>query len=214
MAISMNNGGGFGSRRGGRGHASALAEINVTPFVDVVLVLLVIFMLTAHVMEFGIEVDVPETRNTKESSKELPVVTITKAGFHPEEVKVATRVAGAGVAGFAGNAIVGGVVGGVVDVASGATLEHCPNPVKVVLQPVRRPHQPMPPPPECVVPDSTTAGARGRRGWTWSLAGGWSGSWRDRHRRTVGGLGPRSTSSAKVEMPFALTRSMSSTTRP
>jgi biopolymer transport protein ExbD len=78
MAFSLNNGGSMG--RGRRGHAAALAEINVTPFVDVVLVLLVIFMLTAHVMEFGIEVDVPETRNTKESSKELPVVTITKAG--------------------------------------------------------------------------------------------------------------------------------------
>jgi biopolymer transport protein ExbD len=80
MAFSMNNGGGFGSRRGGRGHASALAEINVTPFVDVVLVLLVIFMLTAHVMEFGIEVDVPETRNVQQTAKEMPVVTITKAG--------------------------------------------------------------------------------------------------------------------------------------
>ena len=45
-------------RRGG----NALAEINVTPFVDVVLVLLIIFMLTAHVMEFGIEVDVPKVR--------------------------------------------------------------------------------------------------------------------------------------------------------
>src|SRR5436305_9562994 len=78
MAVSMNNGGSLG--RGRRGHAAALAEINVTPFVDVVLVLLVIFMLTAHVMEFGIEVDVPETRNVKETAKEMPVVTITKAG--------------------------------------------------------------------------------------------------------------------------------------
>ena len=88
------------------------------------------------------------------------VVTITKAGFHPEEVKVNTRVAGAGVAGFAGNAVLGGVIGAGVDVASGATLEHCPNPVKVVLQPLRRPRQPVPPPPECVIPDSTTAPAQ------------------------------------------------------
>jgi biopolymer transport protein ExbD len=79
MAFSMNNGG-AGGRGNRRGHASALAEINVTPFVDVVLVLLVIFMLTAHVMEFGIEVDVPETRNVKETAKEMPVVTITKGG--------------------------------------------------------------------------------------------------------------------------------------
>jgi len=80
MAMSVNGGGGgFGGRRR-RGHSAALAEINVTPFVDVVLVLLVIFMLTAHVMEFGIEVDVPETRNVRETAKEMPVVTITREG--------------------------------------------------------------------------------------------------------------------------------------
>jgi biopolymer transport protein ExbD len=79
MAMSVNGGGGgFGSR--GRRHTGALAEINVTPFVDVVLVLLVIFMLTAHVMEFGIEVDVPHTRPQKQSTQEMPVVTITRAG--------------------------------------------------------------------------------------------------------------------------------------
>jgi biopolymer transport protein ExbD len=80
MAISTNggNGGGFGSRR--RGHTGTLADINVTPFVDVVLVLLVIFMLTAHVMEFGIEVDVPKTRNVKETAQQMPVITITRAG--------------------------------------------------------------------------------------------------------------------------------------
>ena len=64
MAFSMNSGGGFGSRQARHG-SPALSEINVTPFVDVVLVLLIIFMLTAHVMEFGIEVDVPKTKFTK-----------------------------------------------------------------------------------------------------------------------------------------------------
>ncbi len=78
MAISFSNGGGYGSRR--RGAGSSLSEINVTPFVDVVLVLLIIFMLTAHVMEFGIEVDVPKVRAVKDSAQELPVVTITKDG--------------------------------------------------------------------------------------------------------------------------------------
>jgi biopolymer transport protein ExbD len=81
MAITTSNGGsggGFRARR--RGHHGSLAEINVTPFVDVVLVLLIIFMLTAHVMEFGIEVDVPKVRGVKESAKEMPVVTITRAG--------------------------------------------------------------------------------------------------------------------------------------
>jgi biopolymer transport protein ExbD len=80
MAFSLDNGNGGSPRSRRRGHATALAEINVTPFVDVVLVLLVIFMLTAHIMEFGIEVDVPETRNVKETAKEMPVVTITKGG--------------------------------------------------------------------------------------------------------------------------------------
>jgi biopolymer transport protein ExbD len=76
MAISTNGGGGLGSRR--RNGIPSLSEINVTPFVDVVLVLLIIFMLTAHVMEFGIEVDVPKTRLVKQTAEDMPVVTITK----------------------------------------------------------------------------------------------------------------------------------------
>jgi biopolymer transport protein ExbD len=78
MAFPSLNGG-FGQRR--RGGGSTLSEINVTPFVDVVLVLLIIFMLTAHVMEFGLEVDVPKVRAVKDSAQELPVVTITKDGM-------------------------------------------------------------------------------------------------------------------------------------
>jgi biopolymer transport protein ExbD len=77
MALSAN-GGGFGSRRRG---GMTLSEINVTPFVDVVLVLLIIFMLTAHVMEFGIEVDVPKVRTVRDSAQELPTVTLTKDGL-------------------------------------------------------------------------------------------------------------------------------------
>jgi len=78
MAFSMNNGGsGRGRRRGG---SAALAEINIIPLVDVVLVLLVIFMLTAHVMEFGLEVDVPKVSQTKDSTEELPVVSLNKEG--------------------------------------------------------------------------------------------------------------------------------------
>jgi biopolymer transport protein ExbD len=78
MAMSVNGGGGFGSRRG-RGR-SVLSEINVTPFVDVVLVLLIIFMLTAHVMEFGIEVDVPQVKYVKDTAQQMPVITIDKTG--------------------------------------------------------------------------------------------------------------------------------------
>lgn len=76
MAINI---GGFGRGRRGR-DVPALSEINVTPFVDVVLVLLIIFMITAHVMEYGIEIDVPKTKTVAASSKELPVVTLSKSG--------------------------------------------------------------------------------------------------------------------------------------
>ena len=78
MAITVNNGGTSGRRR--FHGTSALSEINVTPFVDVVLVLLIIFMMTAHVMDSGIEVDVPKTKNVKDSAKELPVINITRDG--------------------------------------------------------------------------------------------------------------------------------------
>ncbi len=61
----------------GRTHTS-LSEINVTPFVDVVLVLLVIFMLTAPILESGIEVDLPKTKTVKVVSTERVVVTIDK----------------------------------------------------------------------------------------------------------------------------------------
>jgi biopolymer transport protein ExbD len=78
MAFSVS-GGGSRSRRGGRGGAP-LAEINVTPFVDVVLVLLIIFMLTAHVMEYGLQVDVPKTRYVRDTAQELPNISIQKDG--------------------------------------------------------------------------------------------------------------------------------------
>jgi biopolymer transport protein ExbD len=77
MAFSSIGGNGHTSRRRG---GAGLAEINITPFVDVLLVLLIIFMLTAHVMQFGLEVDVPHTRFAKDTAQELPVVSITKDG--------------------------------------------------------------------------------------------------------------------------------------
>ncbi len=57
---------------------TSLSEIKVTPFVDVVLVLLIIFMLTAPVLQSGIEVSVPKTKTVKQISEERLVITITK----------------------------------------------------------------------------------------------------------------------------------------
>jgi biopolymer transport protein TolR len=58
---------------------SSLAEINVTPLVDVVLVLLIIFMITAPVLQSGIEVAVPKTRTVKEITEQRLVLTIDKS---------------------------------------------------------------------------------------------------------------------------------------
>ena len=79
MAFSLNgvpSGLGRGRSRG----TPSLAEINIVPLVDVVLVLLIIFMLTAHVMEFGLEVEVPKVKPVKENIQDLPVVSISKDG--------------------------------------------------------------------------------------------------------------------------------------
>jgi biopolymer transport protein ExbD/biopolymer transport protein TolR len=58
---------------------SSLADINITPLVDVVLVLLVIFMITAPVLQSGIEVSVPKTRTVKEITEQRLVLTIDKS---------------------------------------------------------------------------------------------------------------------------------------
>jgi biopolymer transport protein ExbD/biopolymer transport protein TolR len=75
MAFNFQNG-----ARGRRRGPGALSDINIIPLVDVVLVLLIIFMLTAHVMEFGLEIEVPKVRQVRDSSEELPVVSLDRSG--------------------------------------------------------------------------------------------------------------------------------------
>lgn len=85
-------GGGGGTRRGRRrgGRARPMAEINVTPFVDVMLVLLIIFMVAAPLMVVGVPVELPKTAaTTLPSDKEEPLtVTVTATG----EVSIQTTV--------------------------------------------------------------------------------------------------------------------------
>src|SRR3954471_18480339 len=66
MALSANDafaatGGRGRRRRGGRGRRGALSEINVTPLVDVMLVLLIIFMISAPLLTAGVPVELPKT---------------------------------------------------------------------------------------------------------------------------------------------------------
>jgi biopolymer transport protein TolR len=58
---------------------TSLSEINMVPFIDVVLVLLIIFMITAPILQSGIDVDVPKTRTVKELTQVRMVVTIDRA---------------------------------------------------------------------------------------------------------------------------------------
>ena len=69
----------FSTSSGGRRRTqTALADINITPLVDVVLVLLLIFMLTAPVLQSGVEVAIPHTHSTSALTEQRTVVTIDK----------------------------------------------------------------------------------------------------------------------------------------
>ncbi len=70
-----------GSGRRGRRRARPVSEINVTPFVDVMLVLLIIFMVAAPLLTVGVPIDLPETQATQISQEGEPLtVTVTADG--------------------------------------------------------------------------------------------------------------------------------------
>jgi biopolymer transport protein ExbD len=80
MAFSgMGSNGGRGRGRW-RSQVGVLSEMNVVPLVDVVLVLLIIFMVTASVMEFGLQIDVPKVRQVKDTTEEHPVISVAQDG--------------------------------------------------------------------------------------------------------------------------------------
>ena len=72
---------GMTGRRGRRGRRRPMSDINVTPFVDVMLVLLIVFMVTAPLLTVGVPVDLPKTRAPALGQDKEPLsVTIAKDG--------------------------------------------------------------------------------------------------------------------------------------
>jgi hypothetical protein len=69
-------------------------------------------------------------------------VTINKKGYEPQVIPLTKEIPGTGAVGFAGNVLVGGLVGMGVDAYTGAAQDHKPNPVNVTLQPVAPPAPP------------------------------------------------------------------------
>lgn len=69
----------LGRERGRRRRRRPMAEINVTPFVDVMLVLLIVFMVTAPLLTSGVTVDLPETRAAPLSGQDEPLAVTIKA---------------------------------------------------------------------------------------------------------------------------------------
>lgn len=66
------------SNSSSRGSRVVMSEINVTPFVDVMLVLLIIFMVTAPMMQQGLEVELPETASTGVATNDEPFILVIK----------------------------------------------------------------------------------------------------------------------------------------
>lgn len=93
MGMSTSSG---GSGRGGRGHRrrgrhhGLMSEINVTPFVDVMLVLLIIFMVAAPLMTVGVPLDLPETAAKEMNSDTQPItISVDQAGaVHLQETEI------------------------------------------------------------------------------------------------------------------------------
>jgi biopolymer transport protein TolR len=81
MAMAIAAKGGGGRRRGRRGKSKPMSEINVTPMVDVMLVLLIIFMVAAPLMTVGVPIDLPKTQAKQLNTEQTPVtVSVSPEG--------------------------------------------------------------------------------------------------------------------------------------
>ncbi|MGM4982150.1 MULTISPECIES: protein TolR [Rhizobium] len=82
MAMSVGGKGGGGGRRGSRrgsGRGGPISDINVTPLVDVMLVLLIIFMVAAPMMTSGVPIDLPQTQAGALNAQTQPITISIKA---------------------------------------------------------------------------------------------------------------------------------------
>ncbi|MBA5777263.1 protein TolR [Stappia sp. F7233] len=80
MAMQLNSAGAGGGRRRGRRRSQPLSEINVTPFVDVMLVLLIIFMIAAPLLTVGVPIDLPESRAKPLEGDTEPITISVSSG--------------------------------------------------------------------------------------------------------------------------------------
>jgi biopolymer transport protein TolR len=81
MGMSLKAGGGGGRRRRGRARSAPMSEINVTPMVDVMLVLLIIFMVAAPLLTVGVPIELPQSQGKQlESNKEPLTVSVSSNG--------------------------------------------------------------------------------------------------------------------------------------
>jgi biopolymer transport protein TolR len=78
MAVVTQGRGGRGHRRRGR-HHSLIAEINVTPFVDVMLVLLIIFMVAAPLLTVGVPIELPQAKGKQLQANKEPLAISVKS---------------------------------------------------------------------------------------------------------------------------------------
>ncbi|MFB2553444.1 protein TolR [Ensifer soli] len=90
-AGGAKGGSGGRRRRGGGRRGGVMSEINVTPFVDVMLVLLIIFMVAAPMMTVGVPIDLPETQAKAMNSETQPITVSVNpsGGIYIQETEIA-----------------------------------------------------------------------------------------------------------------------------